>query len=157
MSAPTITEQTGWRRPHPQTLLQGFPEAIDLLARITVYRYDLDDPDFLFYLERRGMFDLPGKAGSPYWHAMRAAGQGSGELPDRHSHTVYAAGRLTDAWELFCRPEAIDIMRDRVRPGPHDPYAPSAPWQPPARSNDSPHAAAPPEFQADARGQLSLF
>lgn len=54
--ARSIEQQTGWRRPHPQMLLQN----IDLLQKVTSFDYDLLDPDFVQYAHARGCMNGAG-------------------------------------------------------------------------------------------------
>jgi hypothetical protein len=132
MRTPTIEQQTGWRRPHPQTLLQD----MDTLLRVTHFEFDLDDPGFRFYCNQRGVLYLAGRENSECWQATRQAGRSGtiqGEI-DKIFHL--ACARLTDAWDLYHQPAAAEIMKSWVPPGPHDPYAKPAPWQPSARLSD---------------------
>lgn len=55
----SVTDQTGWRRPHPQTLLQD----VDLLQKIEVYTYNLKDPEFVRYAHSRGCMNGAGVPG----------------------------------------------------------------------------------------------
>lgn len=58
--ARSIEQQTGWRRSHPQMLLQD----IELLQKVTSFDYDLMDPDFVRYAHARGCMNgagVPGK------------------------------------------------------------------------------------------------
>ena len=68
--AQTITQQTGWKRPHPQMLLQD----IDLLQKITSFDYDLLDPDFVEYAHARG--------------CMNGAGVPEESDPDHEAHCL---------------------------------------------------------------------
>lgn len=60
--ARTIFEQTGWRRPHSQTILSCY----ETLCKITEYDYDLSDDEFVEYARSRGVMNTAFVAGSPH-------------------------------------------------------------------------------------------
>ena len=68
--ARSIEQQTGWRRPHPQMILQD----IDLLQKVTTFDYDLLDPDFVKYAHARG--------------CMNGAGVPEESDPDHEAHCL---------------------------------------------------------------------
>ena len=118
MPVPTIEQQTGWKRPFPHQLLQGFPDAGDILQRIGHYDFDLDDPAFRFYCEQRGVLWYAGKEGGWRWNNLRCAGWGQMPADDLTQGERYAAGRLQDCAELFRTDLSLtaDIMRLWVPP-----------------------------------------
>jgi hypothetical protein len=131
MAARSIAEQTGWGRPHPQTMLQGFPNSLELLLQVTETDFDLEDPGFRFYCQQRGIADLFS------WAARETAGDDTTDA----KIIRLAKGRLQDAWEMYCSPGAAEIMRKWVRPGVHDPYHGSPAWEPPIRQQAVPPVA----------------
>jgi hypothetical protein len=112
--APTLAQQTGWQRPHPHMLCQGFDKALEITLAVTQFDFDLDCPAFRFYAEQRGVLWLAGNPGSDFWQACRDAGR-TGRLPaEADSRLRVACGRLQDAAEIY-RTEQIMV-----------------PWVPPA-------------------------
>lgn len=55
--APTITQQTGWVRHHPQAICQDF----DIRIRVHEYDFDLEDLGFQAYAKARGVLYLAGE------------------------------------------------------------------------------------------------
>ncbi|SNY94101.1 hypothetical protein SAMN04515647_4424 [Cohaesibacter sp. ES.047] len=120
--ARTITEQTGWKRPHPKALCQDF----DVRTQIHEYDFDSSDMNFQAYCRSRGLACRFGKLGSERRafmddHAgtkdqfMRlecvnfAEEQPDGsrhKYSDKHKETFWTIhlsnkGALQDAWELY--------------------------------------------------------
>lgn len=125
--APSITEQTGWKRPQARCLCQDFA----VLTRVSHYTYDLYNRDFLEYMRRRGVLGNFPRVGSDRFHliARRSASAqdkqqflntesywyaqewpvGSGqryqytpqEMESFWSIIMHCKGAAQDAWELF--------------------------------------------------------
>jgi hypothetical protein len=97
----TFTEQTGYRRQGPHALCQ---EHAYLLAA-TKFDYDLSDPEFVAYFERRtgialrstGSYSSPRHRTREEWDDMAWHIMNGDETPDR-----ILRGRLQDCWELYC-------------------------------------------------------
>ncbi len=64
LTVPSVTQQTGWRRPFPKMLCQDN----DALMRMTAHDFDLTDRDFLDYALGRGVLF---QAGTPYSRRWR--------------------------------------------------------------------------------------
>lgn len=104
MPAPSIAQQTGWQRPHPQTMLQGFEGAINLLERVVEWDFDLDDPGFQAYAKRRGLGDCLFPADGEDGRIARQYRSAEGIAADQVATPRYLRikiGRLQDAWELY--------------------------------------------------------
>lgn len=93
--AKTIFEQTGWRRPHPQTILQDTAT----LMRIYEFDYNLSDPGFVRYFESRtGVMISRMDCG---WQRTRQLLDAAAEEPDP-VHQITRC-RLQDCWELYLK------------------------------------------------------
>ncbi len=114
MKAKTIYQQTGWRRPGPQTICQDF----DALVRVSEYDFDLNDPEFSRYCEQRGVGWKAGTGRRLAFTADHAATKerflrefGSSEKGyvysademETHWKIMRAAkGAMQDCWEVWC-------------------------------------------------------
>jgi hypothetical protein len=113
----TITEQTGWRRPHSRSICQD----VTVLIRVTRYSYDLCDERFVDYLRAR-IGSAPRKAASGFdrfceLDAMteaeyRRAHECRWSLNQKHEYTAdeielnmevrrIRKGAYQDCWELY--------------------------------------------------------
>lgn len=109
----TIYQQTGWRRPGEQTICQNF----DVLTRVTEYDFDLGDPDFAAYCERRGVGWKAGTGKRLAFTANHSATKEdffrefarsetgyiySAEEMETHWRIMLAAkGAMQDCWEIW--------------------------------------------------------
>jgi hypothetical protein len=156
MVARSIAEQTGWNRPHPMTMLQGFDTALELLLRITEWDFDLSDPGFVFYCKQRGTLYLVGEPGTAWWQMVcdfsrKEVGPGAG-LDTKY--LLIARGRLQDCWEMYLMPEAAQIMRLYCWL-PDAPYQRNPSWEPPARQRLVPPVV-PATTRVEKNGQLAF-
>lgn len=121
--ARTIFEQTGWRRPYPQTLCMRY----ETLCKITEYDYDLSDAGFVDYARRRGCMNGVFREGSAlreyvrdHWRTQEGflsddrIGITHAQLyrGDRYKYTreellgnwecvLVAKAHLQDCWEIY--------------------------------------------------------
>lgn len=141
--APSIFEQTGWRRPYPAMMLQGWDGAQDLLLKVTACDFDLEDPAFQFYAQQRGLLWAAGAPGSALWKSLCPP------WPEiREPWTRITRAKLQDLWELFQQLEAEQVMRLWPRWNEYKAArtAPAQELQAPAQTNNG----------AEPLGQLSL-
>lgn len=84
--------QTGWIRPHPQTVCQYWA----VLNRVKVFVYEITD-EFMGYTAARGFLDLR-KCECGFEAAKRIYAPDS---TSQEPHVKAARARLHDLWELF--------------------------------------------------------
>lgn len=84
--ARTIHEQTGWERPHPETICQD----IGALEQVTEYDYDMQNADFVKYVKRRTGYCL--NVGDVIAETAR---------DDEPKYVKLTRAKLQDCWELF--------------------------------------------------------
>jgi len=133
LTVPTIEEQTGW---HQRTMPQSICGDFNVARRVTEYDFDLADPAFLEYAERRGVLYKARRIGSRWFvftgnhaatkrdflndpHFQRAAPhkdypQGyvySDEAMEQHWEIMLATkGFLQDCWQLFCTHDSASTL-----------------------------------------------
>ncbi|GHV50274.1 hypothetical protein FACS1894216_02170 [Synergistales bacterium] len=117
-SAKSIYDQTGWKRPYPQTILMD----TDILQKVTEHDFDIMAPGFEEYAERRGCLNGAGVKGSDRWKIVTDHSWtlkkflASGLLSRNEKKTIkfdeadvrttwkcilYAKAHLQDCWELW--------------------------------------------------------
>lgn len=143
MKAPTIQQQTGWGRPYPHMMLQGFDAALGFLLKIERFDFDLDSPHFRFYAEQRGCLWLAGNEGCETWEVCRRADKEGQLPPDAEQRHKLACGRLQDCWELY---QTHHEMREEILGA----------WVPPAGVPKWPQEQEQAAPQPPA-GQMDLF
>jgi hypothetical protein len=118
--AKSITEQTGWKRPSPVAICQGF----DVLRKVTEYDFDLSNLEFQNYCRARGVLYKAGCNNRFKFTADHSATkdrffdefryaieypEGSGqryrftddEMETHWKIMLAAKGAMQDCWELF--------------------------------------------------------
>lgn len=109
----TIQQQTGWNRPHPQTICQE----MDALVSVTDYSFDLGDKGFFAYCKARGVAHKAGhgkrfsftadhaKTREDFGAMFGVSETGwvySPEDMETHWRIMLAAkGSMQDCWELY--------------------------------------------------------
>jgi hypothetical protein len=90
--APTIEQQTGWRRPYPNMICDDG----DALARVTQFSFDLDDFEFVAYFIRRTGYNiLEADCG---WEECKRSIH---DLTLDDTWRKIERGKLQDCWELY--------------------------------------------------------
>lgn len=93
-AAPTIYQQTGWIRPHPQTICQE----VSVLEQVTAFDYVLTD-DFVKYFEARtGVRITECECG--FQHVVDVLANPDVSLSET-DHWRLTRAKLQDAWELY--------------------------------------------------------
>lgn len=130
MSGLSIEAQTGWKRPAPLSICQD----IDVLRRVRVYDYDLENEDFLDYARSRIGCD-PRNADCGYaraveFDAMSAEAYRAANRYANFSHPVTGKrhkyfsveldaheicrqiqkAKFQDCWELFLAAEGLEAV-----------------------------------------------
>ena len=120
---PSLEDQTGWKRTYPQMICQD----PDLLSKVNVFTYNLNDAGFVkYFISRRGV-KIDGeeplltdpKAEQRYLASDDIRYIGTGQpvpMEDRLvTLKVYRImrGQLQDCWELYCaykNPSAVAMQ-----------------------------------------------
>ena len=106
----SITQQTGWKRPMPQTLCQD----VDALLKVTDYSFDTSNRDFLRYFENRTGYYIGADPHHPQILSRIERGlmqplppgyfemqcQVANNRDDNRIHRIYRA-KLQDCWEIY--------------------------------------------------------
>lgn len=124
MAARSIEEQTGWKRPIPTMICQNH----EILARVTEYSFNLNNPAFRDYCEARGVlwkagvrrrfrFTADHSATKDQFFVQFRLAEKQPNIPqyvysddemEFHWRLMLAAkGALQDAWELFTAEEVV--------------------------------------------------
>lgn len=99
--ARSIFEQTGWKRPHPQTICQEH----EVLLKIREYDFDKTDRKFLDYVKSRtGIVPFP-----------RYFDMNDKNILDSKARRIFF-GRLQDAWELYRAENRIEVHASKFEP-----------------------------------------
>ena len=86
--ARTVYEQTGWKRPYPETICQD----LDAQLKITEYDYDMMNPEFVAYVKARIGYCL-----------VVGDFLASDAKEDDDQWKKITRAKIQDCWELFNR------------------------------------------------------